>query len=146
MRVLEDCTGDASHTWFLPVSPKPLSFISSQRQGRHEVTAILWRWKHTDSVLAHLTGTETEYLLTQSMSVATVSLLTFLAERSYAEQVVGCVEGRAGQPLSHNRLKNVSLTSWTHTGCRCANMTSDLKQFDKTWQKCLWSYFEICNG
>lgn len=30
--------------------------------------------------------------------------------------------------LSRNRSRNVSLTSWTHTGCRCANMTTDLKQ------------------
>lgn len=90
-----------------------MSFISSQKQDRHEVTVILWRWKQIYSVLEHLTGTE--YLLTQSMSVAIVSLLIFLAQRGCTRQDVGCVKGHKGQTTSHNRLKNVSLTLWTYT-------------------------------
>lgn len=104
---------------------------------------ILWRCEHTDGVLEHLTRTETEYLLTQSMSAAFVSLLTFLAHR----MKILCV-------WKATWVKHIPVTGWRmflwhceHSSLHCRLIKYDYgsQTICETWHKCLSFWEDIHN-
>lgn len=83
--------------------------------GRHEVTVLLWRQKHTSSVLEgkeHQTATKTEYLLTRSISAAILSPSPPWQRRRSTEQDVECVKSQTGQSPSSALLNNILPILW----------------------------------